>query len=632
MTRPVIEAKPLLSAVRTRGLGRRLTRAALESSALALVVAGITINLTLYLWSRSTLEDDAHVQARIAADSMSAALLFGDAKAASETLNSLRASPDIAAATLYDRDGRPFAQFRRGTDPATARQGREDQVQVEELVTQNGGRPGRVVLAMSLRSLRSRAAVFALVTLIAAALALAIAYLRIRRVRRAVNSTEERLDRLAFFDPVTDLYNRHAATEHLGAMVDRCRADGTGFALTLLDLDDFKLVNDTFGHAAGDDVLRILAGRLQQGAGPLDLVFRLGGDEFIVVSPLPADKSALDVMGKRTLRCLQQPLDAARQEVYVRGSAGIARFPDDAATAEQLLRAADTAMYVAKAAGKNTFALFHPSMDDAARSGLQLDAELRRAIAEGQLVLHYQPIVELSTRRVVGVEALVRWQHPERGLLQPAAFIDMAERSGLIADLGGWVLKRAAEQQARWASQGLGDLFIAVNVSGRQFRRGLLVDQVRHALEGSGARADRLQIEITEHTLVEHVAANVRVLSRLRELGLRVAIDDFGTGLSSLAYLKRLPIDKLKIDRSFVKDLPESCEDVAIVSAILSMAAALGLEVVAEGIETESQCGLLRDLGSGHGQGYLFSHPVVAERIEQMLCAASPRDPIAAVP
>jgi diguanylate cyclase (GGDEF)-like protein len=620
MTGRQIPVNTVLSKGRTQDLGRRMTRAALESSALALVVAGITINLTLYLWARSSLEDDARVHARIAADSTSAALQFGDAKAASESLNSLRASTEIEAATLYAPGGRLVAQFRRNPVRTSNDHTREELVTVEEPVSQGGGPPGRVVLAVSLSSLRSRAAMFVLVSLVSAALALAIAYLRIRRVRRAVINTESRLDRLAYFDPVTDLYNRHAATEHLGAMVETCRAEGASFALTLLDIDDFKLVNDTFGHATGDDVLRILAARLQHGTRASDVVFRLGGDEFIVVSPSSPDQGPIEGLGKRVLHCLQEPLNAAQQEIYVRGSAGIARFPEDALTAEQLLRAADTAMYVAKAAGKNTFAVYQPSMDEETLSGLQLDAELRRAIAGDELVLHYQPIVELASRRLLGVEALVRWQHPQRGLLQPAAFIDMAERSGLISDIGAWVLLRAAHQQARWATQGLGDLFIAVNVSGRQFRRGLLLDQVQRALDSSGACANRLQIEITENTLVEDVISNVRILSSLRELGMQISIDDFGTGLSSLAYLKRLPIDKLKIDRSFIKDLPDSAEDVAIVSAILSMASALGLQVVAEGIETEPQRRLLSQLGGDHGQGYLFSRPVAHEQIEQMVC------------
>jgi diguanylate cyclase (GGDEF)-like protein len=610
---------------RAQGLGKRLTRAALESSALALLVAGLTINLLLYAWSRNALQDDAHVQARIAAEGSGAALLFGDVPAATETLATLHASPTIAAATLLDASGRTFARYRRAPDAAAAPAASSlftdgGRTQVEEPVVQNGNAIGRVVLEVSLQPLRSRALAFATLTAVATALALAIASLRIRRVRRAVSRTEDQLDRLAFFDPVTGLYNRHAATEHLRAMV-RPGAAGPGFALVLLDLDDFKLINDTYGHEAGDDVLRTLAQRLRDGIGRANPVFRLGGDEFVVVCNDAPDTAALDRLGAECVGCLQEPLQAARHEVYLRASVGIARYPDHAGNAEELLRAADTAMYEAKAAGKNTYAVYNRAMADETFVRLQLHTELRQAIERDQLVLHYQPIVDLGLARVIGVEALVRWRHPERGVLAPGAFIDVAERTGLIADIGAWVLEAATRQHAAWAREGMGHLFVAVNASGRQFRRGLLLEQVRTALDLSGADPGRIQVEITEHTLVEDVAANVRTLAALRELGVQIAIDDFGTGLSSLTYLKRLPIDKLKIDRSFVRDLPAATEDAAIVAAIVSMAHALGLQVVAEGIETAPQRDLLHGLGAEHGQGFLFSRPVPAEDLPAAIAA-----------
>jgi diguanylate cyclase (GGDEF)-like protein len=513
---------------RAQGLAGRLTRAALESAALALLVAGLTMNVLLYAWSR--------------------------------------------------HEG-------------------------------------------SLQPLRSRALAFAAITVVATALALAIASLRIRRVRGAVSRAEEQLDELAFIDPVTGLYNRRAATEHLRARVARARAGDGGFALVLLDLDDFKLVNDTYGHAAGDEALRTLAQRLREHVGRADPVFRLGGDEFVVVFGDCPDAVALERHVEACVACLQEPLQAAGHEVYLRASVGLARYPDHAGDAEELLRAADTAMYEAKAAGKNTYAVYDRALADETFLRLQLHTELRQAIEREQLVLHYQPIVDLARARVIGVEALVRWRHPERGVLAPGAFIDVAERTGLIADIGGWVLEAAARQHAAWARMGLGHLFVAVNASGRQFRRGLLLDQVRTALARSGADPARIQVEITEHTLVEDVASNVRTLAALRELGVQIAIDDFGTGLSSLAYLKRLPIDKLKIDRSFVRDLPAASEDAAIVAAILSMARALGLQVVAEGIETTPQRDLLHGLGADHGQGFLFSRPVPADDLPAAIVA-----------
>jgi len=612
-------AVPLLARAQRRGLGRQLTRAAVASAGVALAVAGLVLNLSLHAWSRVALQEDALVQARMAADNSAAALLFADVKAATETLASLRAAPAVAEALLYTPDGRLFASYRRNAG------GSDDGMVVETLVELKQRVVGRIVLRVSLTPLHERALIFALLTVVSALLALVIAYLRVRRVRRAIDHTEARLDQLAYFDPVTGLYNRHAANEHLRAMVDSARALGHGFVLMLLDLDDFKLINDTLGHVVGDEVLRLLAGRLQRGLRRNDLVFRFGGDEFIVVCEHQGDDEALDRLGRAALACLDAPLQAGGQEIHARGSVGLARFPSDADSAEALLRAADTAMYAAKASGKNTFAVFSRSMNEAASSQLQLDAELRRAIRGDELLLHYQPIIDLRQGRVIGTEALVRWQHPERGLLMPAAFIDMAERTGLVSDLGAWVLQAAARQQAAWREAGLGQLFIAVNASGRQFKRKLLEQQVADALASSGADPGRLQIEITEHTLVEDVAANVGTLAALRARGVQIAIDDFGTGLSSLAYLKRLPIDKLKIDRSFVRDLPDAAEDGAIVEAIVSLAHALGLQVVAEGVETERQQAWLTQRGVAHAQGYLFSRPVPPEQIPEAIQAVAAR-------
>jgi diguanylate cyclase (GGDEF)-like protein len=421
---------------------------------------------------------------------------------------------------------------------------------------------------------------------------------------------------------VTGLYNRHAANEHLQAMVQRSRAQSLAFSLMVLDLDDFKLVNDTLGHAVGDDVLRRLAERLRLGLRPSDLVFRFGGDEFVVVSGAGAPESDSERLGRAAMQCLQAALSVGGHELYVRGSVGIARFPQDADDAHELLRAADTAMYGAKAAGKNTYAVFEPAMAESTHSRLRIDAELRHAIRRDELVLHYQPIVSLADGRLVGVEALVRWQHPRLGLLQPGEFIHVAEATGVIVELGAWVLRAAARQLARWQAEGAIDFYVAVNVSGRQIKRAALLPQVEEALQASGADPRGLEIEITEHTLVEDVEVNVRTLTALRRRGLRIAVDDFGTGLSSLAYLKRLPIDKFKVDRSFVRELPDAAGDVAIVTAVISMARALGLQVVAEGVENEAQRELLARLGCDYGQGYWFGKPMPAESVAPLLPVA----------
>lgn len=606
-------------------LGRRLTRASVAAAGVALLVAGVIVNLFFYFWSRGALAEDMQVQARIVADNSVAPLMFLDTHAAAETLAALRASPTVVSAALYTAQGKVFASY--GQAAATVAPGEHprstrfdgQRLLVVEPVRQDQRELGRIELAVSLDPLVHRAAVFGLITLVSAAAALAIAYLLAVGIRRDIDRTEARLDEMAFLDPVTGLLNRHAANEHLHAMVKRAQRAGEAFSLMLLDLDDFKLINDTLGHEVGDDVLRMMADRLRNGLRSRDVVFRFGGDEFIVVCEGPLRDGANERLGRAALECLQAPLQVGRHEIYVRGSIGIASFPTDAADAPALLRAADTAMYVAKGAGKNTFSVFEQQMSASSHSRLRTATELRRAIERNELRLHYQPIVQMSSGAMVGVEALVRWQHAERGLLHPAEFIDIAESTGLVVELGGWVLERAAQQLAQWQAAGVDNLYVAVNVSARQIKRSALLRQVEQVLQASGADAKRLEIEITEHTLVEDVNANVQTLTALRDKGMRIAVDDFGTGLSSLAYLRRLPIDKFKIDRSFVRELPQAGGDVAIVTAIISMAHALGLRVVAEGVETEAQRELLARLGCDFAQGYLFSEPMPAEALTALL-------------
>ncbi len=636
---------PLIPGQPRRGLGLRLTRAAIAAAGVALLVAGLILNVFLYFWSRGTLVEDMLVQARVAADNSVAPLLFSDLSAAGETLGSLQASRAVVSARLFDARGGVFAVYHRSKNeappplPATASGALPEPalfhggwLYVNAPVRQDTRLLGRVELVVSLRPLFDRALNFAAITAGSGLAALGIAYLLAVGIRRDIDRTEARLDELAYIDPVTRLYNRHAANEHLQALVERARSEGTGFSLMLLDLDDFKLINDTLGHAVGDDVLRLLAERLHDGLRTGDLVFRFGGDEFVIVGEGPVREGASQRLGQAAMRSLQAPLHVGPHEIYVRGSAGIAQFPGDADDAHALLRAADMAMYGAKAAGKNTFAVFQPEMGQSSHARLRIDTELRHAIQRGELRLHYQPIVELGSGGIIGVEAVVRWQHPQRGLLQPVEFIDVAEHTGLVVELGGWVLEAAAQQLARWHAAGFSELYVAVNVSGRQIKRQVLLQQVEHVLEVTGVNPARLEIEITEHTLVEDVNVNVQTLSALRDKGMRIAVDDFGTGLSSLAYLKRLPIDKFKIDRSFVHELPDAAGDVAIVTAIISMARALGLHVIAEGVETEAQRELLTRLGCEYAQGFLFSRPVPPERLTELLMSSSASAAHAPVP
>ena len=621
----------MMSALTGQRLGVRLMRAALKAAGTALLVAGLILDTCAYFGLRADLFDNVRVQARVAGDNSSAAVIFGDTKAAREMLAGFQASPRIIGATLFNASGAvvasyappapggaprplaPLAETRRSETAWSA-----DSLVIVEPIRQDGHDVGRIVLVASLAALYQRMATCVGVTLLAALAALLLVYGLLLRIRTEMDAAENRLDRLAYFDPVTDLPNRHAANARIQQMIGEVEHGGAGFALMLLDLDNFKNVNDTLGHAAGDELLRALAARLREALGHGITAFRYGGDEFLILAEGASDLPRLLRVGQLVMAGLDVPLVVGPHELSVRGSVGIAQFPRDASDATGLVRAADTAMYVAKSQGKNTFAIFEPQMDHTTQRRLRIDAELRRAVERGELRLHYQPIVDLASERTVGVEALLRWMHPSLGMVSPAEFIPVAEDSGQIVEIGQWVLNAACRQMQAWRRLGHTGLFVAINVSGRQIKRGLMA-QVEQALAVSGVDPRSIQLEITEHSMVEDVEANVAQLAALRERGIRIAIDDFGTGLSSLAYLKRLPIDKLKIDRAFIKELPHDSDDAAIAMAVISMARGLGLSVVAEGVETEAQRDLLRALDCDHAQGYLYSRPVPAECVTSFL-------------
>ena len=614
-------------------LGRRLVAAALQAAGIALLLVGLLMSAYAYLSLYDDLLEGLQVQARVTAHNSTAAILFSDTDAASETLQSLRAAPVLVCALLTDNAGAVVANYRSG-DPSSRLPGacaprsgsgpqfwtRERLLHVSEPVMQDSRVIGRIVLGATMVPLYRRVLTYVLVAALAASLAMGLAHLRVLRVRRDMDAAENRLAELVYIDPLSGLRNRRAANQTIAALEKSPPPEG--FVLAILDLDDFKMVNDNLGHLAGDALLRALSERLLAELSPPAMVYRYGGDEFLIgISPCAADQKAH--WGERIRACLQEPFAVGEHSVTVRASIGLAHCQTDAPDGTELLRAADTAMYRAKGAGKNAFACFDSAMDQALRRGLRLQSELQHAISDNELSLHYQPIVSLADGRVVGVEALVRWQHPELGPVGPLEFIAAAERNGLILELGQWVLDTACRQMSDWRRQGFESLHVSVNVSGKQLGRGLY-QQVRTALAGSGLPAHALHIELTEYSLVEALDTNVAQLAGLRALGVEVAIDDFGTGLSSLAYLRRLPIDILKIDRVFVKDLPCSSDDAAITSAIVSLARNLGLAMVAEGIETAAQCEWLRAAGCEFGQGYYFSRPLPAAALEPLLAQCAP--------
>jgi diguanylate cyclase (GGDEF)-like protein/PAS domain S-box-containing protein len=425
---------------------------------------------------------------------------------------------------------------------------------------------------------------------------------------------EERIAHLAHYDALTDLPNRVLMRGHLEQRVAEL-AQGKPFAILYIDIDEFKGVNDSFGHEIGDELLRHVAARLRSCVGPQDLVARLGGDEFAIVKADTRDRGQLTTLAEQILDSLRIPAHCKGQEVPIEASIGIAIAPDDGLSLEDLFKNADLAMYAAKSDGRRTYRFFVPELDARLKTRRQMELDLRQALARGQLEIHYQPLVELATDTVAGCEALLRWYHPERGMISPADFIPVAEDTGLINEIGDWVLKRACAEAAGWPVH----IRLAVNVSPVQFRSKTLALRVATALKDSGLAPDRLELEITEAVLIRDDDEALVILHQLRDLGVRIALDDFGTGYSSLSYLRRFPFDKIKIDRSFVSDIGDAEGSSMIVEAVVNMASACRMTTTAEGVETEMQREILRGLGCSEMQGYLFSPAVPASKLQQLL-------------
>jgi len=431
---------------------------------------------------------------------------------------------------------------------------------------------------------------------------------------------EAQLSQLAFYDQLTRLPNRALVLDRLGqALARRTRHSGP-VAVLFLDLDNFKVINDSLGHAIGDRVLAEVGSRITSCIRTVDTAARLGGDEFLVVLDSVSGPDEASQVGQRIAEALRVPLQIGSHELFLDVSTGIA-LAADRDDPGALIRKADLAMYRAKTQGKGRSSSFDEDMDRSVKERLELETDLRHAVDRGELRVHYQPIVALADGSVRGLEALVRWQHPTRGLVPPLVFIGIAEGTGLIVPIGQWVLEEGLRQLAEWGGR-VADLTLSVNLSARQFRNPRLVEDVANALAASGIRPDRLNLEITESVVMEDADEAIRLLEALRGLGIHLAIDDFGTGYSSLAYLGRLPVDTLKIDRAFVKEITRASRTEAdLLRGIIALARTLDLKVIAEGVETEAQRRLLESFGCTLGQGYLFAKPASAPSIESLLPA-----------
>ena len=420
-------------------------------------------------------------------------------------------------------------------------------------------------------------------------------------------------------DALTDLPNRVLFNDRLSLAILHAQRRRQSLAVMFLDLDHFKRVNDTLGHSAGDELLVKAADRLRRCIRADDTVARVGGDEFLLLLNGIARENDAATMARKVLEVLSEPFLIQKRELFIEASIGIGLYPGDGQDAETLVANVDTAMYRAKETGRNTFQFFTRKMQEQSQARAAMESGLRRALPRGEFVLHYQPILRLATRVPIGVEALVRWRHPEKGILSPREFIPLAEDVGLIARVGEWVLRRACEQARSWQVRGVPNLRVSVNVSARQFHQRDFAAAVRRIVEETGLPPASLDLEITESIAMQDVTHTGRMLTDLAEFGVQISMDDFGTGHSSLNYLKHFPIRRLKIDQSFVAGMAHDEKDKAIVATIIAMASNLGLDVTAEGVETEEQAALLGALGCPDVQGFLFGRPVPAEEVEPAL-------------
>jgi diguanylate cyclase (GGDEF)-like protein len=449
---------------------------------------------------------------------------------------------------------------------------------------------------------------------------------RVNTLLSQLDQARMSLQHLANYDALTNLINRRGFNQIFAEKLLQKTNEGGMLAVMFLDIDHFKRVNDSLGHDAGDELLKVLAQHIKGSVRSHDdVVARFGGDEFCLLISLH-DRDEARLMAQRIMLKMKEPIELSGRRMVMTTSIGISLFPDDGTTCEELLKHADLALYQSKGGGRNGLNFFNPNLKTRAMLELQLEEELRHALRENTgLILHYQPIYDVQTAQVSKLEALVRWQHPIHGLLAPDRFIAIAEANGLIAELDNWVLRKACEDLGELSRQGCEDLHIAVNCSPLNLGREDLADEIEHALRTAGVAPQRLELEVTENALMGNIAHSLVLLRQIRALGVSLSIDDFGTGYSSLAYLKRLPLNTLKIDRSFIQDIPRATQDMEIVQAIIIMAHTLHLQVVTEGVETLEQYEFLQRNGSDFVQGYLLSHPVPLAELRPVLSAINQR-------
>ncbi len=619
-----LQLQPLL-------LSSKLVVTGILAAGLALLTVVLALTAVDYWSARASMLQDSAVEAAIVADNVSAAVVFRDTETAREMLSALRSSSMVLSAGVYDMDGVLFAHYTRLHEPdfpttlratgmySIAERAGWTMLEITHPVHGADADVGTLYVRKSMGTVHTRLGFRFLSASLIAACVMALATVMVLRSRAVVREAENRLQVLAHTDAITGVNNRHAFNERLAAELGLARSTGQRVALVYIDLDNFKTLNDTFGHTAGDGLLRQVANRLQSVIRHSDSISRMGGDEFAVILRQNMDDEALGQYGERIISVFEPPYTEAGQQVNVTCSAGIATFPDDAQDMDALVSNADTAMYRAKETGKNRCVRFDASMNQALVRRQTIEHALRAELENGSgLALHYQPLFSARDKTVVGAEALLRWTHAELGSVPPLEAISVAEDSGLIVPLGYWVLRTACRDASSWHGRDARPLRVAVNISARQLGDPQFLEKVMDILREENLPPHLLEIELTETVLMENMEAGAHTLHRLSQLGIHLAIDDFGTGYSSLAYLRQLPMRRLKIDRSFVCDLPAQEHSRTIVTAIVALAHGLGLEVTAEGVETMEQAEYLVQQGCDVLQGYAFARPMPIQQFVDM--------------
>ena len=610
----------------------------LPTSAALVVVFALTIAFILlvgqrWIEERRSLLEEVELQATLVGANVSISLAAGDPQMGNDMLAAMAKAPHVQSTGLYRREGPLFARYDREsysplpeTSPPIGHRFSSGHLRVTVPVAYSGVQDlGTLVVVVTLEGIYSSMLYFVASLLGTIAIATVLGMLASRGLRQRMKQAEHDLHLLALYDRVTGLSNRYAFELAIEQTVLRHQRDGGGSALLFIDVDGFKKINDRFGHANGDQVLQEIGRRITYSLRAADVVARLGGDEFGAILVNTANPADAAHVAESLVREAAKPFLMGDASAHVGFSIGIAMLPDDGEAAATLMHHADLAMYHAKSLGKSTYQFFSDTLDNAVRRRLDIEEGLRRAIRDQQLSLMYQPQAAELGGSPQGVEALVRWIRPDGSIVAPHEFIPVAEESGLISDIGDFVLTQVCADINALRQSGLRVPVVAINLSGRQFLRRSFAKDMMRTLMAAGLTPADIEIELTESVLMDKLDEYRQIMADLSASGVRIAIDDFGTGYSSLSYLSKLPVSKLKIDQSFVQELPHNANSLSIVTGVVSMAHALGLRVVAEGVETEAQAACLRNNGCDLLQGYCIGHPMPLEQLAANLPQAEKR-------